>query len=351
MLDPYVIVSQLGSSDTLGFVDVLSDAIAVVRTGRPHSALTQRHGRWAVCHPVFSGAGFHVVLQGTCRLSTDNGAPIALGTGDVVFLPHGSAHRLADGFSDPQADPPITSLVSVAELDDRTPADGSADSVVMLCGAYLLDRARLHPLMGELPEVIHLPARVGRYPAVHAAIDLLGIELEQCRPGMEAVLSALLDALLVYMVRGWLDEQAEHHPATGWAAALRDPGIVAALGGIHGDPARQWTVEELGARAGLSRAAFSRRFTALVGRPPLRYLTWWRMTVAARVLRESDAPLVTVAERVGYTSEFALANAFKREYGIAPGRYRKQEPRAPGTGDRPITTTSRSKESSGRRRR
>ena len=323
--NPFVIVSSVDNGDIFAFMDVLSDALTAMRTGRSHSARTQRAGRWAVRHPMFSGAGFHIVLQGTCRLCPDNGAPIVLGTGDVVLLPRGSAHQLADGFSDPPADPPITALASVAELDDRTSAGAT---VVMLCGAYLLDRARLHPLMAELPEVIHLLARVGRHPELHAAVDLLGTELERRRPGAEAILSALLDALLVYMVRGWLGEQAEHHPAAGWAAALRDPGIVAALGGIHGDPAQQWTVEELGARAGLSRATFSRRFTALVGRPPLSYLTWWRMTVAARLLRESDAPLGTLAERVGYTSEFAFANAFKREYGIAPGKYRKQGPQA-----------------------
>jgi methylphosphotriester-DNA--protein-cysteine methyltransferase len=79
-----------------------------------------------------------------------------------------------------------------------------------------------------------------------------------------------------------------------------------------------------GMTAGLSRAAFSRRFTALIGRPPLTYLTWWRMTTAARLLRESDAPLGEVSTRIGYTSEFAFANAFKREYGTAPGKYRRQ---------------------------
>jgi AraC-like DNA-binding protein len=135
---------------------------------------------------------------------------------------------------------------------------------------------------------------------------------------------ALLDMLLLYILRAWLDERPHHGSATGWAAALGDPAVSAALQEIHNDPARPWTVEGLGARAGLSRAAFARRFTALVGRPPLAYLTWWRMTTAARLLRRSDAPLHVVAEQVGYSSEFAFANAFKREYGIAPGRYRRQ---------------------------
>ncbi|CAG6391995.1 AraC family transcriptional regulator [Streptomyces cocklensis] len=105
---------------------------------------------------------------------------------------------------------------------------------------------------------------------------------------------------------------------------MRDPAITAALRHIHQEPAGQWPVEALGAKAGLSRAAFSRRFTSLVGKPPLGYLTWWRMTLAARLLRDSDKPIQTVAQRTGYTSEFAFAKAFKREYGVAPGRYRRQ---------------------------
>jgi AraC-like DNA-binding protein len=93
---------------------------------------------------------------------------------------------------------------------------------------------------------------------------------------------------------------------------------------MHQDHARPWTVQELGDRAGLSRAAFARRFTTLVGRPPLSYLTWWRLSTAARLLREADAPLASIASQVGYTSQFAFAHAFKREFGVAAGSYRRQ---------------------------
>ena len=81
-------------------------------------------------------------------------------------------------------------------------------------------------------------------------------------------------------------------------------------------------------RAGLSRAAFARRFHALVGVPPLAYLTHWRMSTAARLLRESDLSLATVAARIGYGSEFAFAKAFKRAHGHAPGGYRRPHPAA-----------------------
>ena len=322
-------------------VDVLSDAIVAMRTGLPHSARTSRHGPWAVDHPPFAGAGFHVVLQGACWLFPPEGEPIRLGPGDVVFLPRGRQHGMADSRSTPLAGRPATSLAAIQPTDgaargpagpDRTTDPASA--TVLLCGAYLLDRSRSHPLVDELPEVIHLPARLGRHPALRAAVDLLGSELAQPRPGADAVVPALLDMLLLFTLRAWFDERSERDTAAGWAGALTDPAVVAALRAVHDNPGRQWTVAELGTRAGLSRAALARRFTALVGQPPLAYLTWWRMTLAARYLREGDAPLCAIADQVGYGSEFAFAHAFKREYGTAPGAYRHQAGRRHQAGQR-----------------
>ncbi|WP_236009166.1 helix-turn-helix transcriptional regulator [Actinomadura physcomitrii] len=155
------------------------------------------------------------------------------------------------------------------------------------------------------------------------AIELLGRELDGgTRHGGDAALPALLDLLQLYMVRAWYEDRPAGE-ATGWAAALRDPAVAAALRGVHDEPGRPWTVRTLAERAGLSRAAFARRFTATVGSSPLAYVTWWRMTVAARLLRDTDLPLRAVAERVGYASEFAFAKAFKRELAAAPGRFRE----------------------------
>ncbi|GAA3452911.1 hypothetical protein GCM10018962_47440 [Dactylosporangium matsuzakiense] len=91
---------------------------------------------------------------------------------------------------------------------------------------------------------------------------------------------------------------------------------------MHSRPDAPWTVAALAREGGLSRSSFARRFTALAGQPPQAYLTWWRLTLAARLLRESDVPLRVVARRVGYASEFAFAAAFKRRFGTAPGRFR-----------------------------
>ncbi|MFD7324516.1 AraC family transcriptional regulator [Streptomyces sp. NPDC059875] len=302
-------------------MDVLSDAVAAMRTGRPHSSRTVNSGPWGVRFPPSEGAGFHVVVQGTAWLIPPGGEePVELRPGDVVLLPHGTGHGLADRPDTPLADAVQAPDGSWPTPPDRAPAGG--DRTLLLCGAYQVSRARAHPLFTELPPFVHIPARAGAHPRLRAAVDLLGAELADPQPGSDALVPALLDTLLLLMLRTWwLSERPDR--AGGWSAALSDPAVTAALRAIHADPARPWTVEELGAQGGLSRAAFARRFTALVGRPPLAYLTWWRMTTAGRLLRTADTPLRTVAQRAGYASEFAFAKAFKREYGMAPGRYRK----------------------------
>lgn len=311
-------------------MDVLSDVIAVMRTGRPRSARVAWHAPWAQRFASVPGsAGFQVILQGPCWLVRPDTSPVPLTAGDVVFRPHGRGHTLADNPTTPPTTPcdpdDPRSLARHTTDTVGTPASADVPTTVTLCGAYQLDPARTHPLLHDLPELVHLPAHLGRHPELRATVDLLATELETPRLGRDAIVPALLDTLLVHILRTWLDEQPARGATTGWAAALHDPATHTALQAMHRDHAHPWTVATLAAEAGLSRASFSRRFTALVGQPPLTYLTWWRMTTAAHLLRESDAPLSAIAARAGYTSEFAFASAFKRHHGTAPGKYRRSE--------------------------
>ncbi|WP_434742105.1 AraC family transcriptional regulator [Micromonospora sp. SH-82] len=310
-------------------MDVLSDVITVLRIGQPRSARVAWHAPWAQQFVSVPGsAGFQIVLEGPCWLIAPDTGPVPLAAGDIVFRPHGRGHLLADSPSTPPGapacDPDDPQLQRYATDVVGASADTGVPATVILCGAYRLDPARAHPLLNDLPELIHLPAHLGRHPELRATVSLLATELEHRRLGTDAVVPALLDILLMHILRAWLDRNpTPETAATGWAAALNDPVTTAALQAIHRDPARPWTVATLAAEAGLSRAPFARRFATLLGQPPLTYLTWWRMTTAARLLRQSDTSVSAIAGRVGYTSEFAFANAFKRQYGIAPGRYRR----------------------------
>jgi transcriptional regulator GlxA family with amidase domain len=193
---------------------------------------------------------------------------------------------------------------------------------VLLCGTYALEQARPHPLIAQLPKVIHLPARATIGEPLRSVVDLLGAEVQRDGASLSAAVPALLDLLIIYTLRVWYAREAERG-AQGWARALQDSAVRTALENIQQSPATPWTVAQLAAAGGVSRTAFARQFRTLVGEPPLTYLTRWRMTIAARLLRETDLPIESVAARVGYGSPFAFGKAFKRSMGNAPGAYRR----------------------------
>ncbi|MFL4945999.1 AraC family transcriptional regulator [Streptomyces sp. MMS24-I31] len=300
-------------------MDVVSDAISAVRLGHPSSNRVRVGGSWCARLDPYDGAGFHVVLEGGCWLLPDGGAPVSLGVGDAVLLPHGTGHVIAHAQVDAAAVEKAVPLEQwLTGTGPRTRSDHG--EVEMLCGKYRLDRSRVHPLMAELPKVVHLPNRVGSHLELRAAIDLLAGELDARRPGSCIALPSLLDLLLVYMIRSWMTEAT----SGAWPGVLGDPVTSAALRALHSNPAAPWTNDRLAAEAGVSRPTLARRFTTLVGRPPMAYLTWWRLTLAAIQLRDTPDTLAAIARRVGYGSPYALSHAFDREFGTTPGRYRAE---------------------------
>lgn len=305
-------------------MDVVSDAVSAIRVGRPSSNRVRVSGSWCSRLAPYDGAGFHVVLEGSCWLLPDGGSPVLLGAGDAVLLPHGTGHVIADSPADAAAVERATPFEHwLAGHTPRRPTAGLA-TVELLCGKYRLDRMHMHPLMEDMPKVVHLPNRVGTRTELRAAVDLLGHELGAQGPGASLAVPSLLDLLLVYMIRSWAaDGQGT------WPSALGDHVVSAALRALHSDVAAPWTIDRLAAEAGVSRATLARRFTALVGRPPMAYLTWWRLTFAATLLRDTPDPLAAVARRVGYGTPYALSHAFSREFGTTPGQYRSSKPTRP----------------------
>jgi AraC-like DNA-binding protein len=192
------------------------------------------------------------------------------------------------------------------------------DATVMLTGAYALSGDIDQRLLAALPRRVHLPA--GRVSS--AIVSLLNDELDKEQPGQQAVLDRLLDLLLISSLRTWFDDAGEQAPR--WYRAHRDPVIGHALRAIHQHPAEPWTVASLAAEVGCSRAVFARRFTELVGRPPMGYLTEWRLSLAADALREPGLGLAELAARVGYATPFGLSNAFKRTRGMSPSEHRRR---------------------------
>ncbi|MGH3375478.1 MAG: AraC family transcriptional regulator [Actinoallomurus sp.] len=194
--------------------------------------------------------------------------------------------------------------------------DCSGGAVTMFTGTYQLDGEVSGRLLRALPALLVLPSDA--WDA--SLLPLLDAELDRDAPGQEALLDRLLDLLLTAVLRAWFSRPEAEVP--GWYHAHGDPVVGPALRMLHADPAHPWTVATLATRTGVSRAALARRFTDLVGEPPMTYLTCLRLDLAADLLREPEATLGAVARRVGYGSAFALSAAFKRERGISPQEHR-----------------------------
>lgn len=322
-------------------MDVLADVLSATRIGGTVFCRSELTGPWGMLFEPASRAGLHIVARGSCWLRLRGRAtPLRLSQGDVVLLPHGAGHSLT---SEPNVRPlPFSEIVGRCQVSQgpngmSLSMEGEGPSTVLLCGAYRFEHEGVHPLLSLLPPVIHIPANAGHVArSLEAVLHLLVTEYAQPRPGSVTVTARLVDVLFIHVIRCWLEQQPQG--SAGWLGAVRDPQVGRALSLMHGEPQREWSLESLAAEVACSRATFARRFRELVGESPLLYLTRLRMDVAARLLRESDQPLVSIAERVGYTSEFAFNRTFHRVRGVPPGRYREQarqvlaeEAAAPGT--------------------
>ncbi|WP_055568224.1 AraC family transcriptional regulator [Streptomyces atriruber] len=202
------------------------------------------------------------------------------------------------------------------DLGPRTWGEGHDGSVEMLIGTYQMRGELTGRLLDVLPPLLVLPAEVWECPLT----PLVAEEIGKDEPGQAVVLDRLLDLLLIAALRAWFSRPEAEAPA--WYRAMGDPVVGRALRLLQDDPAHPWTIADLAAKAGVSRAALARRFADLVGEPPMTYLTNWRLALAADLLRDSELTIGSIARRVGYGSAFALSGAFKRVYGVSPQEHR-----------------------------
>ncbi|MGI5201572.1 cupin domain-containing protein [Spirillospora sp. CA-108201] len=262
-------------------------------------------------------------------LVPDEGDPRRVGPGDMVIFRGPDPYTVSD---DPATAPQIvihpgqrcttpdgTSLTEAMDLGVRAWGNDPDGPAVMLIGTYQLRGAVTQRLLAALPPMAVVRGDTWRSPLV----AVLQEEIGKDEPGQDVVLDRLLDLLLIATLRAWFSRPDAAAP--GWYRAHGDPVVGPALRLLHDDLAHPWTVADLAAEVGASRAALAQRFAKLVGEPPMAYLTGVRLAQAADLLRETDATLEAVARRVGYGNAFALSTAFKRERGLSPQEYRAGE--------------------------
>lgn len=265
------------------------------------------------------------LVRGDGWVIHDEAPPVRLRAGDVAVIRGPDHYTAADDPSTPpdiliQPDGHCTTLDGQDLSDEmllgvRTWGTNPDGATQMLTGTYFLESEVSSRLLAALPRMITLDRGELDSPLV----ALLASEIVKDAPGQEAVLDRLLDLLLIAALRAWFARPDAAAPE--WYRAMADPVVGRALRLLHAQPARAWTVASLAHEVGVSRAALARQFGTAVGQPPMAYLTEWRLTLAADLLREPGTTLASVADQVGYGSAFALSAAFKRVRGVSPRAY------------------------------
>jgi AraC-like DNA-binding protein len=266
------------------------------------------------------------LVRGHAYVRPDGVEPVLLRAGDVAVI-RGPRHYLVADAVDTAAQVlirPGQVCVNLAGPDTppmsdvgvRTWGNSANGATLMLDGTYESQTMVGRRLLEQLPELIMAP----REHVPSTLLDYLAGQISSDEPGQDAVLDRMLDLILIAVLRWWF---AEHQPrGGGWYRAYADPAVGRAMRLMQENPAIPWTVARLAGETGLSRAAFARRFTDLVGEPPMTFLTNWRLSLAADLLDEPGTTVAAVARRVGYTTPFAFSTAFKRRHQVSPQQYR-----------------------------
>ncbi|MFV2103745.1 AraC family transcriptional regulator [Micromonospora sp. LOL_024] len=308
-------------------VDPLGEALHLLRLTGTLYCRADLTAPWGVAVPAIEGCmALQVVTAGAGHLEVDGTEPRLLRPGTLTLLPHGTPHLFR---SDPTAAVEPLFDLPVEQISDRYEIlrYGGGGALTQVTYAVLrLDHVAGRRLIAQLPTVVQVD-NFDDDGWLYSTLRFVSREAVALRPGGETVITRLADILVIQAIRSWLDSAPEARQ--GWLAALRDDQVGRALAAIHRAPAQQWSVESLAREVGMSRSAFSARFTDLVGEPAMRYLAQWRLQLAWVHLGETSEPLSVVARRFGYQSEAAFCRAFKRAFGVPPGSVRRLAADAP----------------------
>jgi AraC-like DNA-binding protein len=316
-------------------MDALSEVLRVVRLTSAVFFNARFSAPWCLSSPAATSVIdavqpdaerlviYHVLTEGRCQVMVEGESAIELQAGDIVVFPQGDAHVMASA-----VDVAPAPAVSLRTLLRRRPRQlrygGGGEATRFICGYLVCDPRLCDPILSALPRVFRVSLRdEGDGDWIAASLRYAVAEAASLRAGGEGVLAKLSEVLFVETLRRHV---AQLDPAqTGWLAGLRDRVVGRALAALHEQPAQNWTLESLARAAGSSRTVLTERFGHFVGQSPMQYLMRWRLALAASRLRSSALSLTRIAQEVGYETDTAFSRAFRREFGVPPATWRRQQ--------------------------
>ncbi|NTF46560.1 AraC family transcriptional regulator [Rhizobium rhizogenes] len=297
--------------------DPFSDILRLTRAEAVATGGFTAGGSWAISFPGRDKIKFCAVIKGSCWASLEgHKEPVRLNTGDIGLLAAKRSYVLGSDLGIV----PVDAMSLFSSVGRTTAVLGDGSDFTFIGGHVVLDPASGQLLAGVLPPWIHIQAASPQATALRWLLDQLAEERATDQPGGQLASAQLTQLLFIQTLRAHL-KTASGIPAS-WLRALGDPRIAPALHMMHGDPARAWHLDELAKASAMSRTSFAFHFKKAAGIAPLTYLTEWRMRVAERALRDGKTIVAEIAQSVGYASESAFSNAFKRVTGCSPKAYR-----------------------------
>ncbi len=263
---------------------------------------------------------FWRLVTGSCTIGTPDGRVIELAEGDLVFVPHGSAHWIADKATSLRM--PSPEFVKARRAGIPVFNTGG-EITTLIAGHFEFDYQPLHPFLKDMPSVIHIRQYVTENQVLLRQVTQLMLEeLNNERPGSSVMLKCLSEIMFINIIRAYLEQAM---PGSGFLSALNDPRISKALKLMQDSPQNDWTLGSLASEIGMSRSVFFNQFKKLVHETPLSYLTNWRVRQAQKLLLTDNSNISEIATKVGYRSEAAFNRIFKSKTGQTPAVYRRSK--------------------------
>lgn len=305
-------------------MDALSKIFDDIHLNKSEYIYLKPQGDWAYSYQEQDAMIGYVVLVGNMTIQLNPHTQLQVEAGDLVLIPSGQNHSCHSNNKNN-----LVEALNITELFDQKRQEtiefgsSSGEPALILAIRCHIDTIMARPLLNALPNYIHIHHITGSTAPEWLQIGLhfLAVEAYQIRPGRDKILDHLVSILFIECVRDYI---AQLQDSNNWLRALAHTELANALAAIHGKPEQAWTVESLAEQCCMSRSKFATLFSNIVGETPLAYLQQYRFRLASQHLREGQLSIQQIAHRVGYSSETAFSQTFKRLFDLTPSQYRQQ---------------------------
>ncbi len=291
-------------------IDPFSQVVSLLAIRSVRGTSLEASGDWSLSFDGRTRLKFVAVTRGRCWLLLPDKQPEPMENGDVVLL--GDTRYIVA--SDPTIEP-VDGMTLYAGPGQDAVRLGDGGDTAMIGGGSGFASGCAPFVLEALPRFLRIDRASPSANAISRTLASLWAEVQSPGVGSSLIAARLAEILVAEAVRAFVAAGSGND--IGWIAALGDPRLARAIGLMHDNVAHRWTAPLLAQEVGMSRSAFTSLFVRRVGRPPMDYLTHWRMVLARQKL-DAGSSVAAVAEEVGYSSQSAFSQAFKRTLGGTP---------------------------------